>query len=112
MKVKAADQGKDGPASAHMVQAVAGQAAAAGTKSAAQAMLVCAALVEEMRQVWGVDVINQALAASQQARRAYASIKAEKGQPAADAWLKRQKWPHGRVWLQEGGREVGIQVCG
>jgi hypothetical protein len=112
MKVKTADQGQGGLASVQTAQAVAGQAAAERAKPAAQAMPVCAALVDEMRRVWGVDVVNRALAASQQARRAYAAIQAEKGQPAADAWLKRQKWPHGRVWLQEGGREVGVQACG
>lgn len=76
-------------------------------KAMAEAMPVCAAWVDELRKALGVDVVDAAMAASQQARREHQRRVREFGQVQADAWLARQKWPHGRIWLQEGGREVG-----
>lgn len=81
-------------------------------RKAAAAMPVCAAWVEELRQALGTERVNAAMAAGQQARRAYARIQAEQGQQAADAWLRRQRWPQGRLYLAEGGKEVGMPLDG
>lgn len=80
-------------------------------KPLAMVMPECAAWVDELRKVLGAERVNAAMAAAQQARREYGRIKAEKGQQAADVWLRRQKWPAGRIYLAEGGKEVGI-TCG
>ena len=78
-------------------------------KTAAQVMPATAALVAELRAVWGVELFNAALAASQQAGREYRRLEAAYGREDAEAWLARQKFPHGRFWACEGGREVGVQ---
>lgn len=78
--------------------------------SAAAEMPQMAAWVADMRLALGADVVDRAMAASQQARREHQRRVAQFGQVQADAWLTRQKWPHGRIWLQEGGREVGVRL--
>lgn len=81
-------------------------------KPLAQAMPECAAWVEQLRLVLGAERVNAAMAAAQQARREHARIQATQGQHAADVWLRRQKWPVGRIYLAEGGNEVGLQLDG
>ncbi len=79
-------------------------------KPLASAMPQTAAWVGELRRVLGAEVVDAAMAASQQARREHQSRVQQFGQAQADAWLARQKWPQGRIWLQEGGREVGVRA--
>ena len=81
------------------------------TKSnAAQVMPATAALVAELRAVWGAERIDAALAAGQQARREFKRLEGLHGAAHAQAWLGRQKWPHGRFWASEGGREIGVRA--
>ena len=68
-----------------------------------------AALVQELRQVLGTELVDVAIKAGQQARREYQRRVDQVGQPQADAWLARQTFPLGRFWAQEGGHTVGIQ---
>lgn len=79
-------------------------------EGAAAAMPQMAAWVAELWQALGADVVDKAMAASQQARREHQRRVAQFGQAQADAWLARQKWPVGRIWLQEAGREVGVRL--
>ena len=72
-------------------------------------MPTTAALVDELRQVLGTERVNAAIKAGQQAQRTYAAIQAEKGQPAADAWLARQRFPAGVFWASESGHQFGIK---
>ena len=79
------------------------------TKSnAAQVMPATAALVAELRAAWGSERVDAALAAGQQARREFKRLEAAYGRADADAWLARQKFPNGRLYACEGGREVGV----
>lgn len=65
--------------------------------------------VDELRAVLGAERVDAAIKAGQAAQRTYTAIKAEKGQPAADAWLSRQRFPAGCFWACEGGNEFGIK---
>ena len=77
-------------------------------KTAAQVMPATAALVAELRAVWGSERVDAALAAGQQARREFKRLEAAYGREDAEAWLRRQKFPNGRLYACEGGREVGV----
>ena len=68
-----------------------------------------AALVQELRQVLGTELVDAAIKAGQQARREHQRRVDQVGQPQADAWLAQQSFPLGRFWAQEGGHTVGIQ---
>lgn len=78
-------------------------------KTAGQKMPTVAQWVADLRQAVGTERIDAALRASQQARRTYLRLQAEQGPAAADAWLRRQTWPQGRVWAEEGGHTVGLR---
>lgn len=78
-------------------------------KTAGQKMPVVAQWVADLRRAVGAERIDAAIRAGQQARREYERLQAEQGQAAADAWLRRQTWPHGRVWAEEGGHSVGLR---
>ena len=73
-------------------------------------MPLAAALMAELREKCGAELIDGALIASQQARRGFKRLQAEQGEAAAQAWLKRQRFPHGRIWLAEGVHSVGIDI--
>lgn len=91
-----------------------GSGAATGSAAGrlAEAMPQTSAWVAELRLMLGAERVDQALAASQRARRHHAALAAAQGPARADAWLNAQPWPHGRFWAQEGGQEVGVQVQG
>lgn len=78
-------------------------------KTAGQKMPVVAQWVADLRQAVGAERIDAAIRAGQQARREYGRLQAEQGQGAADAWLRRQKFPHGCFWADEGGHTVGLR---
>lgn len=73
-------------------------------------MPLAAELMAELRAKCGAELIDGALAAAQQARREFKRLQAEQGDAAAQAWLKRQRFPRGRLWLVEGEHNVGIDV--
>lgn len=73
-------------------------------------MPLAAELMADLRAKCGAELIDGALAASQQARREFKRLQAEQGDAAAQAWLKRQRFPNGRLWLVEGEHNVGIDV--
>lgn len=79
-------------------------------KTAREAMPATAALVDELRQVFGQEFVDGAIAAGQRARRDHARMVLTVGQAAADAWLARQSFPQGRFWAEENNLEVGIKV--
>jgi hypothetical protein len=74
----------------------------------AERMPVTAGWVAELRQALGDEWVDRAMRASQQARREYARLEAAHGAAHAQAWLARQKWPHGRFHAAENGFEVGV----
>ena len=74
-----------------------------------QEMPATAALVDELRAVLGAEKVDAAIRAGQRAKREHAALVASHGQPQADAWLGRQKFPAGLFWAIEGGNEVGIR---
>lgn len=78
-------------------------------KRAAELMPDTAAFIAVLRVKLGADLVDKALAASQQAAREYRRIEAEQGTPAADLWLSRQRFPDGRYLLRENGRQIGIR---
>lgn len=80
------------------------------TKPGNRVMPATAALVAELRAVFGAERIDAAIRAGQQGRREYRRRVAEHGQAEADAWLRRQRWPQGRFWASEGQHEVGVQA--
>lgn len=66
-----------------------------------------AAIIDELRTLYGVDFINQQIATAQQARRDYAKVLAEQGAAAAKRWHRANAHRctfHGR----ENGREIGL----
>jgi hypothetical protein len=67
-----------------------------------------AALVDELRALWGVERVNAAIAAGQRARRDYQARVETQGQARADAWLRSQKFPQGCFGAVEGEHEVGV----
>jgi hypothetical protein len=79
-------------------------------KPLAMVMPQTAAWVGELRQALGAEVVDAAMAVSKKAKREHQQRVVQFGQAQADAWLARQKWPQGRIWLQEGGREVGVRA--
>lgn len=79
-------------------------------KKGAVLMPTAAQLIAELRAACGAELIDGALAASQQARREFKRLQAEQGDRAAHAWLSRQRFPNGRLWLVEGEHNVGIDV--
>lgn len=67
-----------------------------------------AALVDELRALWGVERVNAAIAAGQRARRDYQARVETQGRERADAWLRSQKFPQGCFGAVEDGHEVGV----
>ena len=72
-------------------------------------MPATAALVDELRAVFGAEKIDAAIKAGMRAGREHAALVASQGQRQADAWLARQKFPAGLFWASEGGHEVGVR---
>ncbi len=72
------------------------------------AMPLTAGIVDELRQAFGVALVDRCIARGQQLRREHARILAVQGQAEADRWLA---WEQGKgVWFGavEGGRRVGV----
>ena len=80
-----------------------------GKQSMRNQMPAAAELVDELREVFGAEMINKAIVAGQQARREFDRLEAERGLAHAKAWLARQKFPLGRFWASESGHEVGVR---
>ena len=80
-------------------------------KKGAVLMPTAAQLIADLRAACGAELIDGALAASQQTRREFKRLQAEQGDRAAHAWLSRQRFPNGRLWLVEGEHNVGIDVA-
>lgn len=72
------------------------------------AMPLTAALVDELRQVWGADKINQLISRGQYLRREHARILAVLGQAEADRWLMREQRKGAWFGAVEAGRQVGV----
>lgn len=66
-------------------------------------------IVDELRAALGAQAVDAAIAAGQKARREHARIEAAQGSDAADRWLRRQRFPQGCFWAQEGEHEVGMR---
>lgn len=79
------------------------------TEGMKEAMPITAAWVADLRAVLGQEWVDRAIKASQQARREYARLEAQQGRAQAEAWLRRQKFPHGRFHALENGHTVGIK---
>lgn len=67
-----------------------------------------AALVDDLRAMWGAERVNAAIATGVRLQREHARLVAIQGQHAADLWLKRQPTPMGCFRAVEGGRQVGV----
>ena len=78
-------------------------------KPAAQLMPVSAEIVADLRRILGTERVDAAIKASQQASREFKRLEASHGLAQAQAWLRRQTFPQGRFFVEEGGRTVGIQ---
>jgi hypothetical protein len=77
-------------------------------KKGRERMPATAALVDELRQAFGAERIDAAIAAGQQARREYQARVQAEGKSSADRWLARQRFPAGCFHAVENGIEVGI----
>lgn len=77
-----------------------------------EAMPLTAALVDELRAVWGHERINRLIARGQYLRREHARILAVLGQAEADRWLAWEQRKGGWFGAQEGGRQVGVMTVG
>jgi hypothetical protein len=77
-------------------------------KQGRQKMPATAALVDELRQAFGAERIDAAIAAGQKARREYQARVQAEGKTSADRWLARQRFPAGCFHAVENGIEVGI----
>lgn len=71
-------------------------------------MPLTAALVDELRQVWGEDKINRLISRGQHLRREHARIQAVLGQAEADRWLAWEQRKGGWFGAVEGGHRVGV----
>lgn len=78
-------------------------------KKGREAMPEVAAWVDELREEFGAERIDAAIAAGQQARREYLRRVQTVGQAKADLWLARQKFPAGSFWASENGAEIGVR---
>lgn len=77
-----------------------------------EAMPMTAALVDELRAVWGDERINRLISRGQQLRREHARILAVLGQAEADRWLAWEQRKGGWFGAVEGGRQVGVMTVG
>lgn len=82
-----------------------------GKGSLREAMPQTASMVDELRMKVGAERVDAALKAGREAEREYRRLEASEGLASAEAWLRRQKWPQGRFWACEAGREVGVRLC-
>ena len=80
------------------------------TKAGRQTMPQTAAIVDELRQVFGREAIDAAIAAGQRLRREYRAIQQQHGTGRADLWLRRQAMPMGAFHAVEGDLEVGQRL--
>jgi hypothetical protein len=67
-----------------------------------------AALVDELRALFGADWVDAALRQGMSLQREHARLGAERGQAAADAWLRQQRPTGPALQLVEGDRQVGL----
>lgn len=76
------------------------------------AMPLTAAVVDDLRAVWGDALVNRCIARGQSLRRDHSRIVATQGQAEADRWLAREQAKG--VWFGavEGGRQVGVMTVG
>lgn len=81
-------------------------------KKARGLMPETARLVDELRQQFGAELIDQAIAEGQRLRREYRARIERNGQAEADAWLDRQKTPGGCFCASERGYSVGAMPRG
>lgn len=72
-----------------------------------QAMPAAAALMDEVRAIWGAAWADAALREGLRLQRKHARLVAERGQPAADAWLNAQQPKVPTLALHEAGQVVG-----
>ena len=70
-----------------------------------------AGIVDDLRAVFGAEVIDGAIAAGVKLQREHARIVATQGQAVADGWLARQRTPKGAFMAAEAGRTVGAMPC-
>lgn len=77
-----------------------------------EAMPLTAALVDELRQVWGADRVNALIKRGQSLRRDHARIVATLGQAEADRWLAREQGKGAWFGAVESGRQVGVLTVG
>jgi hypothetical protein len=75
-----------------------------------QAMPGAAALVDELRQMFGQAWVDAALREGLRLQREHARRAAEQGQAAADQWLDVQPLGARAVRVQEAGKVVGALV--
>lgn len=70
-------------------------------------MPAAAALVDELRTMFGAELVNTALRAGVALQREHAARVARDGQAAADAWLDAQPGSGPVLRVSEAGRTVG-----
>lgn len=78
-------------------------------KGMREQMPIVAAWVDELRATLGAEMVDGAIAASQQAARRMRQMQLEQGPAAAKEWLQRQRWPAGCFHAEEGGHTVGVR---
>ena len=81
--------------------------AASKTQKRRAAMPVVAQIVDQWREQFGAEFVDQQMATAQQARREHAQVLSQQGQAAADRW-HRANAHRCTFWAQENGREVGM----
>lgn len=72
-----------------------------------QALPAAAALMDEVRAVWGAEWADAALREGLRLQREHARMLAERGQAAADAWLQMQQPKVPTLVLHEAGQTIG-----
>ncbi len=82
---------------------------AAPAKQGRALMPGVAAIVDDMRRVYGAQVVDAAITAGLRARREHAAILQANGAAAAARWLRAQQFPQGCFHAEEAGHEAGIR---
>lgn len=76
-------------------------------KALRQALPAAAALMDEVRALWGAEWADAALREGLRLQREHARLQAERGQAAADAWLGLQHPKAPTLALHEAGHMIG-----
>lgn len=71
-------------------------------------MPLTAEMVDQLREMLGVERVNAAIQAGVRAEREFRAIEAAKGLAEAQRWLRAQKFPAGAFMAVEGDKRVGI----